>query len=156
MRKLVAYRSIRHRFWERFTLEELNSAEWEALCDGCGLCCLLKIDNKDSEIAFTNVSCKLLDCGTCRCKHYQRRNDIVRDCIPLTIRSMQGVLDWMPSTCAYKLLHDGQPLHHWHYLISGSRETVHDVGISAKNRCIPEYEICMDKLESYVVDWGKS
>ncbi len=144
----------RPRFWQRFKLHELNPDEWEDLCDGCGLCCLLKFEeDTTSKITHTNVCCKLLDRSTCRCKHYDCRTEIVPDCVTLRPETIEDVIDWMPSSCAYRLIHEGRPLRSWHHLISGSRETVHEAGISARGRCIPEYEINPDDLESYAVNW---
>ncbi len=145
---------LREKFWERHTLNELSEREWEALCDGCGLCCLLKYENEDDKnVTYTNVACKLLDCASCRCKHYHRRTKIVPDCVTLQPSTIDEVIGWMPSTCAYRLLHEGQPLHDWHHLISGSRESVHQAGISVQGRCIPEYEVNTDNLEHYATDW---
>ena len=149
--------SLRPRFWERFKLDELNADEWEALCDGCGLCCLLKFEEESSsEVTYTNVCCKLLDRSTCRCNHYECRTKIVPDCVTLRPETVADVIDWMPSSCAYRLIHEGRPLFDWHHLISGSRETVHESGISVKDRCIPEYDINPDDLESYATDWAKT
>ena len=144
---------LRYRFWERYSLDELNNSEWEALCDGCGLCCLLKFEESGSDdVKWTNVACRLLDLEQCRCRHYEARTKIVTDCIVLTPDSIDEVIDWMPDTCAYRLRRDGHPLHEWHYLVSGSTETVHETGISVKGRAVAETEINMDDLEHHVVD----
>ena len=145
---------LRENFWENHTLNELSEGEWEALCDGCGLCCLLKYENEDdASVTYTRVACKLLDCSTCRCKHYQSRTKIVPDCITLKPDTIDEVIEWMPSTCAYRLVHEGRPLFDWHHLISGSEDSVHQAGISVQGRCIPEYEINADHLEYYATDW---
>lgn len=147
--------NLRKKFWERYSLNELNEAEWEALCDGCGRCCLLKFeDTEGSPVTFTNVCCKLLDRSTSRCQHYECRSQIVPDCINLQPKTMPDMIDWLPRSCAYRLVHEGRPLYEWHHLKSGSRDTVHQAGFSVSHRCIPEYEINPDELESYSVDWA--
>lgn len=128
-----------NRFWER-PLEALSRAEWEALCDGCGKCCLHKVEDADSgEIYPTNIACKLLDRHSCRCTHYRGRKAFVPDCVRLTAGKV-GALSWLPSTCAYRLRAAGKPLPEWHYLISGDRETVHIAGMSARGWTVAEDE----------------
>ncbi|MCY3878431.1 MAG: YcgN family cysteine cluster protein [Rhodobacteraceae bacterium] len=145
---------LREKFWERHRLGELTADEWEALCDGCGLCCLLKYETEgDTKVTYTNVACKLFDCSSCRCRNYEFRKEIVPDCVRLTPENIDEVIDWMPSSCAYRLMHEGKPLFDWHHLISGSSESVHAAGISVQDRCIPEFEINTDDLEKYAVDW---
>ena len=144
---------LRHRFWERFPLKDLNRSEWEALCDGCGLCCLLKFEEDGSDdVRFTNVACRLLDLNLCRCRHYEARTKIVSDCIVLNPDDIDGVIDWMPATCAYRLRREGKQLHSWHHLVSGSTETVHESGISIRGRAVSETEIDMDDLEKHAVE----
>lgn len=146
---------LRARFWERYPLDKLTAAEWEALCDGCGRCCLLKFEDADAtNVTFTNVCCKLLDRSTCRCKHYECRTQIVPDCINLMPKNMKDVVDWLPKSCAYRLVYEGRPLYNWHHLKSGSREAIHAAGFSVIDRCIPEYEIDSDEIESFAVDWA--
>ena len=145
---------LRENFWENHTLGELSTSEWEALCDGCGLCCLLKFEDEDDEsVTYTSVACKLLDCSTCRCRHYESRTKIVPDCVTLKPETIDEVIGWMPSTCAYRLVHEGRRLFDWHHLISGSDESVHEAGISVRGRCVPEYKVNTDHLESYATDW---
>ncbi|HEY0447350.1 MAG TPA: YcgN family cysteine cluster protein [Allosphingosinicella sp.] len=137
------------RFWER-PLAELDSAEWEALCDGCGKCCLHKLEDEDTgEILATNVACKLLDRTSCRCTHYRGRKAIVADCVRLTLAGMKKI-DWLPSTCAYRLRAAGQPLPDWHYLISGDRESVHRAGMSVRGWTISEEDA--GELEYHLVE----
>lgn len=125
------------RFWER-PIEQLSRQEWEALCDGCGKCCLHKVEDEDSgEIHPTNVACKLLDLKTARCRDYRNRRAFVPDCLRLTPRLAEE-LTWLPDTCAYRLRADGKPLPGWHYLISGDRETVHTAGASIVGKAISE------------------
>ena len=114
-------------FWER-PLASLTREEWEALCDGCGQCCLHKVEDADTgEIYHTNVACKLLDLKTARCSDYPGRRKFVPDCLQLT-PDKAGSLDWLPPSCAYRLRADGDPLPEWHYLVCGDREAVHMAG----------------------------
>ena len=115
---------IRPFFWKHYSLEQLNQTEWEALCDGCGLCCLIKLEDEDTEeIAYTKVACKLLDCQTARCSDYANRHQFVPDCIQLTPEKLQSI-GWLPSSCAYRRLNEGKNLPSWHYLNTGSRQSV--------------------------------
>lgn len=106
---------IRPQFWKNYTLYELNPTEWEALCDGCGLCCLVKLEDDDThEIAYTKVSCKLLDCETAQCSDYPNRLDYVPDCIQLSPEKLANI-HWLPSSCAYRRVNEGKNLPAWHY-----------------------------------------
>ncbi len=137
--------------WQR-PLESLNRDEWEALCDGCGQCCMHKIEDEDTgEILPTNVSCRLLDLESCRCSDYRRRRMLVPDCVRLDRRSLER-FDWLPDTCAYRLRAKGQPLPEWHYLISGDREAVHRAGVSVRGRAISE--TLAGPIEDHVIDDG--
>ncbi|MGB5078460.1 MAG: YcgN family cysteine cluster protein [Sphingorhabdus sp.] len=138
-----------NRFWEA-PLESLDRAEWEALCDGCGKCCLHKVEDEDTgRIYPTNVACKLLDTNTARCSDYKHRRAFVPDCLRLTRSTIEDFV-WLPSTCAYVLRAAGKPLPEWHYLVSGSRETVHEAGISVKGRAISE--IHAGPLENHIIE----
>ena len=140
-------------FWERKTLAEMTADEWEALCDGCGRCCLLKLEDTDTgAIAYTDVACRLLDLGACRCTSYGARAQLVPDCVVLTPDRI-GDLGWMPSTCAYRLLAEGKRLRWWHPLVSGDPETVHVAGISVRHRVLAETEVACDRLEERIVTW---
>ena len=140
---------MRARFWE-LPLEALDRTEWEALCDGCGKCCLHKLeDGVTGEMYPTNVACKLLDRRSSRCSDYRDRRAYVPDCVRLTLKKLAKI-DWLPSTCAYRLRAEGRPLEPWHYLISGSRETVHEAGISVRGWTISEDEA--GDLEHHLVD----
>ncbi|WP_246270813.1 YcgN family cysteine cluster protein [Hongsoonwoonella zoysiae] len=139
-------------FWKAKTLEEMNPQEWEALCDGCGRCCLNKLEDWDTgEIAWTKIACTLFDDGTCRCKNYLKRHETVPDCVPLTPASVRQ-LHWLPVTCAYRLIAEGRDLYWWHPLVSGSAETVHEAGISVRGRTIPEDDIAVENYEDYVIE----
>ena len=126
---------MKKNFWEEKTLQEMNSQEWESLCDGCGLCCLEKIETEAGEVYFTDVACRLLDTKTCRCKDYLNRSKRVKNCVKLSVKNT-AAFDWLPATCAYKLIHNGKDIPAWHPLISGNKESVHAAGISVKNRII--------------------
>ena len=138
------------RFWER-PLATLNREEWEALCDGCGKCCLHKVEDADSgRIWPTNVACKLLDLTTARCSDYRNRRKYVPDCLRLS-PALAAELEWLPETCAYRLRAAGQPLPEWHYLLSGDRQAVHRAGASVVGKAISE--VVAGPLEQHI-DWG--
>ncbi len=142
---------LRDRFWE-LPLAALTRPEWEALCDGCGRCCLHKIEDEDTgEIAHTNVACKLLDCASARCRDYKHRRAFVPDCLQLT-PEIVGEVDWLPDSCAYRRRAAGKPLNAWHYLISGDREDVIRAGISVAGRVVSEIDA--GPLEHHMIDWG--
>jgi uncharacterized cysteine cluster protein YcgN (CxxCxxCC family) len=136
-------------FWEK-PLQELDRGQWEALCDGCGRCCLHKLEDEETgELFPTNVACKLLDRRSGRCNDYKHRKRIVDDCVTLDPQKLHA-LDWLPETCAYRLRAVGEPLHDWHYLISGSRETVHEAGQSTRGWTVSEEDA--GDLEYHVVE----
>jgi len=138
-------------FWKRKRLIEMTPEEWESLCDGCGQCCLYKLEDEDSaEMALTNVSCRYLDLGTCRCADYANRTTNVSDCVQITPDNA-GALNWMPQTCAYRLLAEGRDLFWWHPLVSGDPDSVHQAGISVRGKAINEDQVA--DLEDYIVDW---
>ena len=144
-------KKIRRKFWETVPLGDLNPIEWEALCDGCGKCCLIKLeDKKDSKVLYTKVACRLFDDSTCKCGNYDIRKKLVSDCLILTNNSLRHAASWMPSTCAYRLLHEGKKLKEWHHLISGSYETVHEVGVSVKNSTVSEFDVLEEHWEDYI------
>ncbi len=138
-------------FWRRKTLAEMTRGEWESLCDGCARCCLDKLEDEDTgEISYTEVACRLLDLGTCRCTDYSNRTRFVPDCVVLTARTVTR-LTWLPSTCAYRLISEGKDLEWWHPLVSGDPDTVHRAGISVRGRAVPE--ALAGDLEDHVVRW---
>jgi uncharacterized cysteine cluster protein YcgN (CxxCxxCC family) len=125
-------------FWQEKTLNEMTSAEWESLCDGCALCCMNKIEDEDEgEIFYTNTACELLDLSTCRCSDYANRERLVPDCLQLTASNVSD-FDWLPGSCAYRRLANGQVLPDWHPLVSGRAETVHEAGISMRGQMVPD------------------
>ncbi len=141
------------RYWERKALDRMSPREWEALCDGCGKCCLNKLEDEDTgEVALTNVACRLFDDSTCRCAQYDIRHQFVPDCIVLKPSNIADNLYWMPQTCAYRLVYEGRPLYDWHPLISGTAETVHAAGVSMKDATVPEFEIPEDDWEDYIIE----
>ncbi|MCZ6607308.1 MAG: YcgN family cysteine cluster protein [Alphaproteobacteria bacterium] len=138
-------------FWRRKTLAEMTRGEWESLCDGCAKCCLAKLEDDDTgEISYTEVACRLLDLGTCRCTDYSNRTRFVPDCVVLTPRTVAR-LTWLPSSCAYRLISEGKDLEWWHPLVSGDPETVHRAGVSVRGRAVPE--AVAGDLEDHVVRW---
>ncbi len=136
-------------FWEK-PLAALDRAEWEALCDGCGRCCVHKVEDEDSgRIYATNVACKLLDRRNGRCTDYSRRKLRVADCVTLARGNVESI-DWLPESCAYRLRAAGEPLRDWHYLVSGSRESVHEAGQSTRGWTVSEEDA--GELEWHVVE----
>jgi len=141
-------------FWRAKALTEMTDAEWESLCDGCGKCCLVKLQDEDTgTILHTDVACFLLDAYGCRCRRYKDRQKLVPDCVKVTAANI-AELAFMPSTCAYRLLAEGQELPWWHHLVSGKRDTIHRAGMSVRYRCISEEEVDEEDLPDHIVDWA--
>lgn len=138
-------------FWKIKKLAEMNAEEWESLCDNCGKCCLHKLEDADTgEIVFTNVACKLINLNTCRCTRYNERTRLVKECLDLKqFDSTQ--FNWLPSTCAYRLLNDGKELPLWHPLISGSTSSVKRAGVSINSYAIKESAAM--NLEDHIIEW---
>jgi uncharacterized cysteine cluster protein YcgN (CxxCxxCC family) len=140
-------------FWRTKSLDQMDNAEWESLCDGCGRCCLNKLEDADTgEIAWTDVACRLLDGETCRCTDYAARQAKVPDCIPLNPETVRS-LGWLPPTCGYRLVAEGRDLYWWHPLVSGAPETVHQAGISVRGRTVSEADWPVEDLDSRIVTW---
>jgi len=141
-------------FWRAKRLDEMTDAEWESLCDGCGRCCLVKLEEEDSgRIYFTDVGCRLLDTESCRCRDYRNRTAKVDDCVRLTARVVDEI-GWLPPTCAYRLVAEGEDLAWWHPLVSGDPETVHAAGISVRGRVGALEDAVPDAaLDDRIVDW---
>ena len=145
--------AMRDRFWE-LELDQLSRAEWEALCDGCGRCCLHKLEDEDTgEIAETNVACKLLDTGTAQCCDYRHRKAFVPDCLRLTPRLVREV-PWLPTSCAYRRRAEGKALPDWHHLLTGSRDAMVEAGACVAGRCVSE--TVAGPLEHHLFDWDES
>ncbi len=144
---------MREQFWH-LPLNELSKDEWEALCDRCGKCCLIKLEDEDTgEIAFTNLACKLFDSKKCQCADYSKRLGIVDDCLTLDMKSVPEAEYWLPKSCAYVLRFHDKPLPEWHYLIAGGFEAMHTGGHSMKNRTQSEEVISnFDEAVKYI-DW---
>ena len=141
------------KWWETTPLKAMSEAQWEALCDGCAKCCLVKLEDEDTgEIAYTRLHCKLLDAKTCLCSDYPNRKAKVPDCVKLTPDNL-GALKWMPKTCAYRLLYEGKPLYDWHPLISGEMDSVHREGASIMGRTYNEETIFEGDEFDWIVDW---
>lgn len=140
-------------FWQTRALTEMSRDEWESLCDGCGRCCLRKLEDEEThEIAYTDVACHLLDLRTCRCRNYPNRLSLVKDCVSLSPDD-KAQFSWLPSTCAYRLLDEGKPLPDWHPLVSGSDQSVHAAGISVRGRCVSETHVAEEDVEDRIVNW---
>lgn len=138
-------------FWETIPLDQLSDEQWESLCDGCGRCCLQKLEDVDSgDVFFTSVSCKLLDCNSSRCKDYFDRFTHVPDCTqvrPLTEQKKK----WLPDTCAYRLIAEGKSLYAWHPLLSGRSDSVHEAGISIGSIAVSEDDVPMEHYEEHII-----
>jgi uncharacterized cysteine cluster protein YcgN (CxxCxxCC family) len=155
--------TLRPQFWSRFRLDELNHSEWEALCDGCGCCCLIKYIDEDEQgevdealVEYTDVACQLMNCETGYCQHYESRQEYVPDCIQLTIDKLPKMM-WLPSHCAYKRLYKGQNLPSWHLLLTQNavetQQQMRAANIGVAGRCISEIGISDEEMEERVVNW---
>ena len=140
-------------FWKHKPLKSLTSEEWEALCDGCGKCCLNKLEDEDTgEVALTRIACRLLDDQSCKCGQYPIRHQFIPDCIVLKPSNIDENAYWMPKTCAYRLLWSGQPLFDWHPLISGNPESVHTANISVRGMTLSEFDINEEDWEDHIIE----
>ena len=132
-------------------MAEFTRQEWESLCDGCGKCCLHKLEDEDSgDLFYTNVACYLLSLKSCQCSRYPDRSRWVPDCVELTPENV-GNLEWMPTTCAYRLVAEGKPLASWHHLISGDRTAIHRAGASVRGWAVSERKV--QDIEQHIIDW---
>lgn len=140
-------------YWRHLSLREMSKKQWEDLCDGCGKCCLIKLEDEENMVTeFTNIACQLLDEKTCRCKNYSKRHQIVRDCIKLTPKKVEA-LSWLPNTCSYRLIHEGKDLPSWHHLKTGNYQSIHKADASVKNKIVSELDVNEDCWEDFIVDW---
>ena len=148
----MSVENTRKKFWERFDLSELTHAEWEALCDGCGKCCTLKLEDVDTgKVHYTNIGCRLFDDQTCTCTNYPLRKQLVKGCVTLTPENIERNAYWMPQSCAYRLLFEGQNLPDWHPLLTGDKNAMHGSGMSMQGLTVPEYEVDEADHEDYVI-----
>ncbi|QPH55801.1 YcgN family cysteine cluster protein [Pontivivens ytuae] len=144
--------TLRPDFWT-LPLDRLTKPEWEALCDGCGKCCLLKLEDEETgEIEWTSISCRLFDPSTCRCGNYAMRKMLVPGCVVLTPETLPEIAHWMPETCAYRRLSEGRTLPDWHPLLTGRAESVAEAGHSMGGRVTPEYEVDEDDWFDHVTE----
>lgn len=131
----------------------MSPSEWESLCDGCAKCCLHKLEDEDTgDVYYTKVVCRYLDEDHCRCQHYEERQTLVPTCVWLKPEDVSEFF-WLPSTCSYRLIAEGKPLPEWHHLVSGSNETVHEYGISVRDRVLSEEFVHPDGMEEHIVHW---
>ena len=138
-------------FWQEKSLSEMTSEEWESLCDNCGKCCLHKLEDEDTgKIFYTSVVCDLIDLKSCHCTRYSERCTLVPDCLDLTQHDF-AEYNWLPATCAYKLLAEGKDLPDWHPLVSGCSETVYEAGVSISSYAMKESET--DQVEEHIIEW---
>ena len=141
----------KNKFWKYKTFKQMTDHEWESLCDGCGKCCLHKLEDIDTgEISISNVSCMYLDQNTCACTDYKNRQKNVSDCIKLSPETIEE-LSWLPETCSYRLVFNNDDLPVWHHLITGDKNTIHEEGMSVKNYSVNEKDI--KDVNEYILDW---
>ncbi len=140
-------------FWQRKRLDEMTPAEWESLCDGCGKCCLAKLEDEDTgDVYYTELACRYMDQDTCQCTVYSERLQKVPACVVLTPESL-GDYHWLPFTCAYRTLAEGRPLADWHPLRSGDPQTVHEAGVSVRHRVMSEADVAEQDWEEHIIHW---
>ena len=138
-------------FWRAKPLEDMSQQEWEALCDGCARCCLVKLEDEDTgETHLTRLACELLDIGRCRCEDYEARHIRMPDCVPIDAEAVLK-LDWLPQTCAYRRIAEGKDLAWWHPLVSGSDQTVHEAGISIRSWALSEHKVAAPNYHRYII-----
>lgn len=143
---------LQPRFWEHKSLADMSREEWESLCDGCAKCCLHKLEDEDTgDVYYTKVVCRYMD-EQCRCSEYQHRHELVPNCVWLRPEDVED-FHWLPSTCAYRLIAEGKPLQPWHPLISGSRQSVHEAGISIQGRALSEEYVHPDGMDEHIIHW---
>ncbi|MBW3243786.1 YcgN family cysteine cluster protein [Epibacterium sp. DP7N7-1] len=141
------------KFWEKKPLKKLSPREWEALCDGCGKCCLNKLEDEDTgEVALTRVACRLLDDQSCQCAHYETRHSFIPECIVLKPENLDTHAYWMPQTCAYRRLWEGNSLPEWHPLVTGDPDSVHRAGVSVRGMTVSEFDTPLEEWEDYIIE----
>ena len=141
---------VENRFWIDKTLAELSDDEWESLCDGCGRCCQIRLeDSETGQLMETAITCRLFDNDSCRCTQYSRRHVEVKNCVSINADNVSD-LYWLPKTCAYKLVDEGQDLHPWHPLVAGNHQAIKEAGISVYGKTISEEHVHQEDIESYI------
>ena len=141
-------------YWRHTPLDQMSPQEWEKLCDGCGKCCVIKLEDvDDGTIHYTDISCTLLDGTTCQCKDYPNRKALVPDCVMLTPDNLEA-LPWMPPSCAYRLLHEGKALPDWHPLVTGDPQSTHKAGQSVLGQIFSEDDIAEDDYPDHIKNWN--
>lgn len=139
------------KWWEEKRLSALSSSEWESLCDHCGKCCLLKLEDEDTgDVYYTDVACSLVDAKSCHCSNYLEREALVPDCLKLTPDNLEQIA-WMPLSCSYRRIMEGRGLPEWHHLVCGSKDEIHHQGFSIRGRYIDENEV--KDVEEHIVEW---
>lgn len=139
-------------FWQSKSLAEMDEEEWESLCDGCGKCCLVKLQDEDTdELVFTSMACQQLDINACRCKVYEKRFEHVPDCLDLA-RENVAELHWLPSTCAYRLVQEGSDLPSWHHLKTGDKQDVHKTYCSVRHLAVSESQVNEEDWDLYIIE----
>ncbi len=140
-------------FWEQKTFEQMTPVEWESLCDGCGKCCLHKLEDEDNgDVYYTDIACRYLDKQQCQCSEYEQRQQLVPECLKLHPRDVEQFY-WLPTTCSYRLLSEGQSLPVWHHLLSGDKNLIHQLGFSVKGRVVAETDVEQDQYEERIIQW---
>ncbi len=142
-------------FWQTTALEDMSREEWESLCDGCGRCCLQKLEDEEGGIHYTHLACERLDCNTGHCSVYKTRSRDKPSCIHLKPEFIPR-FHWLPNTCSYRLIHEGKDLPAWHPLVSGTSDTVDQAGISVKGRVISSDKVPFRQWQEHVIRWVKS
>ena len=141
-------------FWQHLSPEQMSREQWESLCDGCARCCMIKLEDEDSgELHYTNVVCRYLDQEACQCTCYGERTRLVPTCVVLNPENVEE-LSWMPSSCAYRLLAQGDDLPQWHPLVSGDQDSVHIAGVSVRGKVYSETDVDEEDLPDHVIDWA--
>jgi uncharacterized cysteine cluster protein YcgN (CxxCxxCC family) len=144
---------LRKNYWRNTDMTDMTRDEWEALCDGCGKCCMIKLEDEDTlEIKYTTISCRLFDEKTCSCGNYALRKQMVAGCVVLTPENIDRNAHWMPSTCAYRLLQEGRNLPNWHPLLTGDANSPKETGNSVTGHIVPEYDIDEEDYEDYTTE----
>lgn len=142
-------------FWQQKSLHEMSQSEWESLCDGCAKCCLIKLqDEETNEVAYTNVTCQYMNFDDCSCTEYLRRNELVPHCVWLK-PEMVDEFFWLPESCSYRLVAEGKDLPEWHHLLCKDKQRIHECGASVKNKVYSEAHIPEEEIEEYIIHWVK-